>query len=324
MRYASVDVGTNTLRLLIAEPEPSGLRTLLYKRVITRLGGNYSEDRGIDSESAERTIRALEGFKRSIDEHGVDKIFAVATSVVRRAVNRDRFLSEVLKRTGLAVSVIGGQEEARLAVLGVLSVVGSSGVRFVFDIGGGSTEFILTRGTELMGSWSMEMGVVHLTEGYLKSDPPAKEEIMDMEAEISTVISELKEKMRPETTVFSGKGARGALPGGTVLVGTAGTVTTLAALDQDLPTYDPDRINNYTLTRGAVESMYERLWGLKLAERKKILTLEKGREDLIIPGSAIVLSVMDSFGFDTMKISDAGLLEGLVLRECQDVENLKI
>jgi exopolyphosphatase/guanosine-5'-triphosphate,3'-diphosphate pyrophosphatase len=314
MKYASIDIGTNTLRLLIAEPEPSGLRPILYKRVITRLGGGYTEDTGIKRESAERTIMALEGFKRAIEDHGVSKIFAVATSVVRRAVNRDWFLSEALKRAGLNISVIGGIEEARLSVLGVLSVIGSGdgGERFVVDIGGGSTEFILTRGGEVLGTWSMDMGVVHLTEDHLKSDPPEEVELEAMEEEIGKVISELKERMKRDIRV-----SLGAVSDRTVLVGTAGTITTLAALDQDLSSYDPDKINNHTLTRDAVTSMYERLSRLKLSEREKILTLEKGREDLIIPGSSIVLSVMDSFGFEKMKVSDAGLLEGLILRECQ-------
>lgn len=316
MKYASIDVGTNTLRLLVAEPEASGLRPVLYKRVITRLGGGYSEESGIDGESAERTIRALEGFKSSIDEHGAGKVLAVATSVVRRAVNRDRFLSEVLERTGLGIRVIGGDEEARFSLMGVLSVVGSGGVHFVVDIGGGSTEFILTRDKELMGTWSMEMGVVHLTEDHLKSDPPGKQELEAMEAEVGKVISGLKERIRRDTGGLPGVAGAGVLPEGVHLVGTAGTITTLAALDQDLPTYDAGKINNYTLTRGAVERMYGRLSLLRLSERKQLLSLEKGREDLIIPGSAIVLSVMDSFGFDTMKVSDAGLLEGLILKEC--------
>jgi exopolyphosphatase/guanosine-5'-triphosphate,3'-diphosphate pyrophosphatase len=217
------------------------------------------------------------------------------------------------------ISVIGGTEEARLSVLGVLSVIGGGdgGTRFVVDIGGGSTEFILTRGSEVVGTWSMDMGVVHLTEDHLKNDPPGKKELKAMEEEISKVISELKETMRKDIGVSLGTVPDRTVPDRTVLVGTAGTITTLAALDQDLGTYDPDKINNYTLTRAAVTGMYERLSTLKLSEREKILTLEKGREDLIIPGSAIVLSVMDSFGFDTMKVSDAGLLEGLILRECQ-------
>ncbi len=313
MKYASIDVGTNTLRLLIAEPGASGLRPILYKRVITRLGGGDSKEKGIDRESAERTIRALEGFKNSIDEHGAGRVLAVATSVVRRAVNRDRFLSEVLERTGLGIKVIGGDEEARFSLLGVLSVVGSGGTHFVVDIGGGSTEFILTRDKELMGTWSMEMGVVHLTEDHLKSDPPEKAELEAMEAEVGKVISGLKERM---TGGLPEAGGAEVLPEGALLVGTAGTITTLAALDQDLPAYDAGKINNYTLTRGAVERMYGRLSQLKLSEREQILSLEKGREDLIIPGSAIVLSVMDSFGLDTMKVSDAGLLEGLILKEC--------
>jgi exopolyphosphatase/guanosine-5'-triphosphate,3'-diphosphate pyrophosphatase len=166
MKYASIDIGTNTLRLLIAEPEPTVLRPILYKRVITRLGGGYTGETGIDRASAERTIRALEDFKRAIEDYGVSRVFAVATSVVRRAVNRAWFLSEAFKRTGLNISVIGGNEEARLSVLGVLSVIGGGdgGTRFVVDIGGGSTEFILTRGSEVVGTWSMDMGVVHLTE----------------------------------------------------------------------------------------------------------------------------------------------------------------
>jgi exopolyphosphatase/guanosine-5'-triphosphate,3'-diphosphate pyrophosphatase len=122
-----------------------------------------------------------------------------------------------------------------------------------------------------------------------------------MEEEISKVISELKERMKRDIRVSSGTVPDRTVPDRTILVGTAGTITTLAALDQDLGTYDPAKINNYTLTRSAVTGMYERLSSLKLSEREKILTLEKGREDLIIPGSAIVLSVMDSFGFDTMR-----------------------
>jgi exopolyphosphatase/guanosine-5'-triphosphate,3'-diphosphate pyrophosphatase len=154
------------------------------------------------------------------------------------------------------------------------------------------------------------MGVVHLTEEYLKKDPPARDELARMENDIRGLVEGLEGRMRADirdNPVFSGAAE---------FVGTAGTITTLAALDQDLSHYDPERINNFTLTRTAVERMYARLSALTIKERERILTLEKGREDLIIPGAAIVLSVMDRFGFDSMKVSDAGLLEGLVLSEC--------
>lgn len=311
MRYASIDIGTNTLRLLIAEADKHSLKPVIYKRAITRLGGNYTVNAGIDPASAERTFKALTDFRKIIDENNVADVFATATSVVRRAVNKDWFTAEVLKRTGIKVNIISGDEEARLSLMGVLSVIdGQDAKRVVIDIGGGSTEFIFTEKDKIKGAWSMEMGVVHLTETHLKSDPPEKEELAGVEAGIKDVITELKSLME--------KGGIDPLEysksEGATLIGTAGTITTLAALAQNLDVYDRSRINNFTLTKDMVKGMYEYLSSLKIKEREKVLALEKGREDLIIPGSAITLITMESFGFDSIKVSDAGLLEGIILQ----------
>ncbi len=315
MRYASIDIGTNTLRLLIADEEAGGLKPLIYKRAITRLGGKYTAPSGIDKESAERTFKALENFKKIISENNVNDVLAFATSVVRRARNRDWFIEEVFGRTGIRVSVISGTEEARLSLLGVLSVMGDKGgKKLVIDIGGGSTEFIFTDGSVIAGAFSMEMGVVHLTEEYLKTDPPSEGELKTLEDGIKGVITELKALMKKDSidpVEYSGKK-------GAAFVGTAGTITTLAALDQNLEVYDRERINNYTIPKARVRQMYRLLAGLKLKEREKILTLEKGREDLIIPGSAITLLTMESFGFDEIKVSDAGLLEGIILKRIRE------
>lgn len=311
MKYASIDIGTNTLRLLIAGAEGEGkIKPLIYERAITRLGGNYTEDKGIDRDSAERALKALESFASEIKKAGVDDVTAVATSVVRRARNREAFINEVFNRTGIKINVISGGEEARLALLGVLSVLkDGSGNRVVMDIGGGSTEFIFTKGNELKGSWSMEMGVVHLAEKHLKSDPPKESELRALEEEVASVIDGLRVGMEEGgVSPFDYCAEKDC-----VFVGTAGTITTLAALDQDLQIYDRDRINNYTLTRERIREMYGQLSGLKLREREAILSLEKGREDLIIPGSAITLIVMEAFGFKWMKVSDAGLLEGIII-----------
>ncbi|MBI5287326.1 MAG: Ppx/GppA family phosphatase [Deltaproteobacteria bacterium] len=316
MRCASVDIGTNTLRLLIADVEGDRLKPIHRGRVITRLGGGYKEDLGINPLSAERTIDAVTLFARILKEYGVNDVKAVATSVMRRAKNRETFIDEVFKRTGLKVDVITGDEEARLSLLGVLSVIKAgtdfkSVPAFIIDIGGGSTEFIAVDEGKMLGAWSMEMGVVHLTEEYLKSDPPAKHELNAMEDEIKGVIANLKDLMSQSLpSAFS-------LEPSALFVGTAGTVTTLAALDQALEVYEPERINNYILTYDAVKRMYWYLASLPLKEREKILTLEKGREDLIIPGAAIVLKVMEGFGFDRMTVSDAGLLEGILLEQLQ-------
>ncbi|MBI5643172.1 MAG: Ppx/GppA family phosphatase [Deltaproteobacteria bacterium] len=312
-RYASIDIGTNTLRLLIAEADEGGrLKPLIYKRAITRLGGSYTEDRGIDPGSAERTLKVLEDFAKVISGNGVCRVLAFATSIVRRAKNRGFFLEAVRERTGIGITVISGVEEARLSLLGVLSVIDDSGGdKLVIDIGGGSTEFIFTKDTGIAGEWSMEMGVVHLSEKYLKGDPPKRSELDSLEHDIKRVIKGLKVQMNTGgVDPLDYCGSRGA-----VFVGTAGTITTLAALDQNLEVYDRSRINNYTLTVKRVREIYGYLCSLTLKEREEVLTLEKGREDLIIPGTAITLLVMDEFGFDELKVSDAGLLEGIIIRE---------
>lgn len=311
MKYASIDIGTNTLRLLIAGLNENGsLQPVVYERAITRLGGNYREDAGIAPEAAERTLRALESFRRIIDENGVRTVWATATSVVRRAKNRDFFLCEAHRRAGVSIDVISGGEEARLSLLGVLSVITDRSERkLVIDIGGGSTEFIFTRAGARAGAWSMEMGVVHLTERHLKSDPPLKLELECLEDEIKGVLSDLKAMMNAQGV----KAYEYSTFMDASLIGTAGTITTLAAIDQSLETYDREKVNNYSLSKERVRHIYYYLTGLTLAERQSVLSLEKGREDLIVSGSAIALLVMEEFAFDEIKVSDSGLLEGIIL-----------
>ncbi|MFQ5354672.1 MAG: exopolyphosphatase [Thermodesulfobacteriota bacterium] len=317
MKYASIDTGTNTLRLLITEMAPDGsLRPLLYKRAITRLGGGYTDAAGMTAEAMERSIRALTEFGALIRDYGAEHVHATATSVVRRALNRETFLREVRKRAGLDIDVIDGTEEARLTLLGVNSVITGAPARsLVMDIGGGSTEFIATDNGLSAGAWSLEMGVVRLTEAFFSHDPPEPLELEAMEEEIRGVIQRLRERMGREgvdPAIYSGAKA--------AFIGTAGTITTLAALDQDLEEYERDRINNYTLTKERVEYFYRYLAGLTIKEKQDILALEKGREDLIIPGAAVTQIVMETFDFKEVRVSDAGLLEGLIIEMRQKTE----
>ena len=312
LKYASIDIGTNTLRLLIAEINNKNLQPVYLKRIITRLGGDYKEETGMSPAAKERTIKALELFAEKINEYDVKEVKAVATSVVRRSKNKKEFLENVLKRTGIDVKIISGDEESRFSLLGVLSVI-KAGTDLksvpkclVVDIGGGSTEFIATIGGKMIGAWSMEMGVVHLTEKHLKTDPPTRHELNAMENEIKEVIANLKDLMKKDDCLPSA-----------LLIGTAGTITTLAAIDQGLKKYDPEKINNYILSYKAIKKIYQHLASLPLKQREAILSLEKGREDIIIPGAAIVLKAMENFGFDKMTVSDAGLLEGILLDSCK-------
>ncbi|OGP31801.1 MAG: hypothetical protein A2073_03990 [Deltaproteobacteria bacterium GWC2_42_11] len=314
VNYASIDIGTNTLRLFIAEFEGDKLKPILVKRIITRLGGDFKEDIGMDASSMERTLDALKVFAGIAKGYDAKDIFACATSVVRRSKNKDVFVKRVFDATGIKINVISGDEEAGLALLGVLSVIEwgtdlkSIPKCLVIDIGGGSTEFIAVDKGKMLGSWSMEMGVVHLTEKYLKSDPPTQKELQDMEMEIERTIYDLRFK------VFN---SELRTPNSELFIGTAGTITTLAAIDLNLEVYEPKKINNYTLTYNAVKKIYNYFTAITLEERQKVLSLEKGREDLIIPGAAIVLKAMESFGFTSMTVSDAGLLEGILIKHLE-------
>ncbi|HHD11402.1 MAG TPA: Ppx/GppA family phosphatase [Deltaproteobacteria bacterium] len=305
MRIASIDIGSNTLRLLVAETTQGGaLKEIARSRRITRLGGGFTEETGLKEDAIERTIEALKEFKEIADRNGAECILTVATSVVRRAKNRELFLERVKEEIAIDVKVIDGTEEARLSVEGVLSVIETDKEdTLVVDIGGGSTEFVYCRGSKILKAKSVEnMGVVHLTEGFIKEDPPAREELERLEKRVDEFVRMVKEAIRD---VFRA--------GECELCGTAGTVTTLASIDQSLDTYEPELINNYILTYDNVKAIYQRLSLLTLEERKSILSLEKGREDLIIPGAAIVLACMEGFGIYTMRVSDAGLLEGIII-----------
>lgn len=313
MKCASIDIGTNTLRLLVAElTGPGVIKPKLHRRFITRLGGGFTGERGIDEASAERAFDVLEEIRSTLEEQAPDVVDAVATSVVRRASNGEWFAREGEKRLGAEIRVIDGEEEARLSLLGVesvLSISGQGSKRLVMDIGGGSTEFIFASGEKIEAAVSLELGVVHLVEEFLKSDPPKETELKELSDAIVSSIDELKDLAKAasiDPLDFSSEG-------GAVFIGTAGTVTTLSAMHMELYDYAPDLINGTKLTSADVEVLFDRLKGQTMKERLQEAALEEGREDLIIAGALIVLLFMRAFGFKEMTVSDAGLLEGIML-----------
>jgi len=313
-RCASIDIGTNTVRLLIADVGSNGTLTpLTVERVVTRLGGGYSEEGGITATAMDRTVKALHGFAETIKRYGVEDIYAVATSVVRRAGNGIDFTGRVREGTGIEIAVIDGDEEARLSTLGVLSILNDrSGRSFIVDIGGGSTEFICVDGGDVGGTWSMEMGVVHLTEQLLLHDPPEEGELRALEGLVVATLKALRESMEEDgidPSLYSGSSATG----GSRFIGTAGTVTTIAAIDQNLTVYRPESVNNYRIDMERMEAHYRRLASQTLEERRAIPALEEGREDLIIAGTVIVVETMKAFQFNEIIVSDSGLLEGILL-----------
>ena len=301
-RLATIDLGTNTVRLLVVETSVTGRwRVLAQDQVITRLGEGAAATGRLGELPMERTVEAITAFCRRAESLGAGEIVIVATSAVREAANRPLFLGRVWRATGRDVRVVAGDEEARLSFLGVLSGIEEiSGELLLMDIGGGSTEFILARDRQVITALSIPLGVVPLAEQYMTERPVdwARYALMDRE-----VRARLSREVLPSF--------RSSRPGR--MVGVAGTITTLAALDQALPAYDPEKVQGYLLRRHRIERLLAQLGALSLAARANLPSLEPGRADLIIPGIAVCLAALDAFGFDALLASEFALREGILV-----------
>lgn len=312
----SIDIGSNTLRLLIAEVSGRNeIRELYSESRITRLGEGVLKGKNLDIKAVERTVNALKIFKESADRYPLEGLRAVATSAVREAANKKAFLSMVKKETGIVVDVLTGREEAKLTLTGVLAGIRKiPSYSLVMDIGGGSTEFIFSEGNKPKTIVSMNFGVVPLAETFVKHDPIEKRDLRDLRSAVRGWIEEAKKRVEKAFDSRKRYRKKGNIwPEGTILIGTAGTITTLAAIDQGLERYSFPRINSYVLRRSSVERMFSKLKDMTLEERKNIPVLEMGREDLILPGSLILLEAMNYFGFKEILVSDYGLREGIII-----------
>ena len=298
---ASIDIGTNTVRLLILETKPDGsLREVGQVRAITRLGKGMDTGKKLLGDRMDETISVLTEFRDECCKFAPVTIRAVATSAVREAGNQKDFVSRAKKEAGLEIEVISWEEEADLMVKGVLwKLPNIEKDILVFDIGGGSTEFILARDKKIASAVGTQLGTVRLTERFISHHPVGLSEYKALEIHFRRELNVVKEKLsdfQPE-----------------VLVGTAGTVTTLAAIDGDVYPYDPEAIHGRSLTFKRVEELLEDLKNKSLTERSAIRAIEKGREDLIIVGGALVLETMRVFECNLLIVSEHGLREGLVL-----------
>lgn len=302
MRIASIDIGTNTIRLLICEKTSEGkLRQLCVDRVITRLGEGFSdESRLLTTNAVTRSIEALKEFSQKIKKYEVDDYKAVATSVVRESVNGAEFVNKVKHQTGLTIEVISGEQEAKLTVLGVLkSIQVKTKDSIIFDIGGGSTEYAYIQNTDIVSLSSTNLGVVHLTEEFLVNETRAEMAVLSDFVQ-ATLNCELKDFKVDRNSKLS-------------LIGTAGTPTTLAAIDLGLSEYNSELVNNFVLTKSRISSILKELINIPKIDRVNLPGLEKGREDIIITGIIILLETLNFFSSDEVIVSDGGVLEGIAL-----------
>jgi len=298
-RKASIDLGTNTARLLIGSVRDGKIIRQHVSRCITRLGGGFSKETGISPDAAQRAVAALKAFSATIDEFQVTELRAVATSAVRDAVNRDAFCSEVRSTSGIGLEVISGEEEARLTLAGVISGLDLvTDTLLVFDVGGGSTEYTLSKAGTIIFSRSLPLGVVRLVEGKGSTAAMAEK----IERELKLLYSDMKAAGVTQLLAEAS------------LIATAGTATTLAAIDIGLTDYDYSKVNNHLMTTTRIKEIFTRLLPLSPSERlQQVIGLEEGREDLIIAGILLTLKSMEIFGSESLKVSDFGLLEGTML-----------
>ncbi len=298
---AAIDLGSNTVRLLVASAQGEGITRHLVRQETTRLGQALRPGDFFIPEARERTWRVLESFRESAAALGAGRILVGATMAVRQAADGLEFMDTIRRDLGCETLILSGTQEAEVSTAGVLTALKPIPERaVVFDLGGRSTEFALTAKGRIEGSVSLPLGALALSEAHLRTDPPAEAETAACREAAKAILvnglSPLAEKAY-----------------GAVLVGTAGTTTTLAAMAQGLKEYRPELIDNFRLDRAALSNLFERMGSLPAAERARLDGLPSDRADVILGGAAAVLEIMDFLKTERLIVSDAGLLEGIWL-----------
>lgn len=298
----AVDIGTNSVRLLVGELEDPGpraaLRPLERLMRITRLGEGLGRTGQISTAALGRTSEVLAGYREVLDRRAVRRLRVVATSAARDAANFEELSNAVAEALGQKPELLSGEDEARLAFLGATAELDGASPYLVVDIGGGSTELSFgTDGPEVVVS--LDVGCVRLTEEFLHTDPPAAEELS---AVVSVVHAHLEDGLRELRRADEAK----------TVVGLAGTVTTVAAVELGLATYDREAIHHFRLTRAACEDVFRTIATERLEDRRHNPGLDPGRADVIVGGTAILVTLMRHLELAEILVSEADILDGLV------------
>jgi exopolyphosphatase / guanosine-5'-triphosphate,3'-diphosphate pyrophosphatase len=299
-RVAAIDIGTNSVLLTIAEVSDDGaLSPLVERATITRLGEGVDRTRALAEGAIERTLACLGEYAQAIREAGASRIDVVGTSAMRDAAGGDALIARADTLLGVKPRVISGEEEARLTFGGGLSGLDLAGAKrvIVFDIGGGSTEVIVGERSPVRidHAVSLDIGSVRLTERHVRSDPPTKEELQQVDEDIERALD----------------GARFDAAADAV-VGVAGTVTTLGAIARKVDPYDGAVVHGLRLTTSEIEATVALLDRTPIAERVKLPGLSPKRADVIVAGAHICRAVLARSGATQLVVSDRGVRWGLL------------
>ncbi len=296
-RYASIDIGTNSVLLLVAEKKGARFEPVVERAEITRLGRGVDRTKTLESAAIEDTLKVLEAFAREARALGASEIAVSATSAARDASNGREFLDGALRRAGVRPEIISGDEEAQLSFTSAWTDFGGGGPMIVVDIGGGSTELIFGDAQgQVSYRHSFDVGSVRLTERFVTAHPIPPQELQK-------VRSHLEESFAPLPQP----------PAGATFVGVAGTVTTVCSVHRRVDPYDASKVHGATLSLADVSSVAHQMAELSLEERRKVPGLQPKRADVIPVGAAILEAAMRRVGAHDVKVSDRGLRWGLLM-----------
>ncbi|WP_428234694.1 Ppx/GppA phosphatase family protein [Gracilimonas sp.] len=299
---AAIDIGTNTVLLLVAEYEDGVIKNVHEEHRVPRLGQGVDADKNINEAATERVIDALSAYRKILatDFPKVDQIIVTATSAVRDANNRDEFMARVKEETDFEIRLLSGREEAECTASGALSVLENieDEETLILDIGGGSTEIAQVKGGKVLDGHSFDMGSVRFTERFLSGNPPSSEEIENCRNKITEFYKSRKFEVDERVKA----------------VGVAGTVTTLAAMALDITNYEPEKLNGHSLkldtVRHYIDMFSENTHEDMLAQNPVFL---QGREDIFMGGMLILEGFMNHFNFDELLVSTGGIRHGAII-----------
>lgn len=299
---AAIDIGTNTVLLLVAEVKDGVIKTIHEEHRVPRLGKGVDADKNINQDATQRVISVLKEYRQllSDDFPAVESVTVTATSAVRDAGNREQFMEEVQNETGFTIRLLSGNEEAEWTAAGALSVLEEVPDNvLIIDIGGGSTEIAILSDLDLVDAHSFDMGSVRFTERFLKNDPPTEKQIKACRNEIMNLLDDRPFEANKDSE----------------LVGVAGTVTSLAGMSLGLKDYNPEEINGYVLTLGQIQSFIEEFAATssdKMLDKYPVYL--KGRSDIFLAGMLILEGFMKQLGLRELIVSTGGIRHGAILK----------
>ena len=302
---ASIDIGTNSVLLLVAELNNGRITVRDELQHVPRLGKGVDQDKALSTESCDRVLSVLSSYKSFLMEkypETLPDVIVTATSAVRDASNRDQFIKSVLDLTGWEIRLLSGDEEARATFTGALSVLPESDLtRIVLDIGGGSTEIAVGTNRDLKTAISVDMGSVRFSERFLTSDPPKKSQVSALRNEVDRLLS------------------RTTIPDGAVeIIGVAGTVTSIAAIELNLKSYDSDRVNGFLLSRDVIANYIQEFTLITAEEiEQKYSPFLKGRGDVILGGLLILEQFLQGCESESCTVSTGGIRHGVLIERAQ-------